>query len=779
MEIQENYPFRCVLSLKPLVDYLKETVSASSSSALAEQTMELVRLLEEAPELLEPIEDLTLLKRHGDLVQRLMAQVFPPVFWDTEPVAAVVPYTARPFLASPRFKKLFIGKEGGFSGRRNIDAEGFNRGKAIRAYLFILESFYGIHHSFDPPLIQMVADGHTGLDRYFKIRFDFRFVEVLAVNGPKVLTDQERLRVLHHLTEPEVLREILPPQDFELRGFTVLQAVDVTELEVLVALERDLIDQESIISPDGFFRLQGRLRTLFGRPDLVVGLSVIQQDHVLLLNTGCEMNQCCIFNDSRHLHLSDLEGTVYQRAMEKREVVLVHDLRDESFKGEIKEEFDRSGIQSLIVAPLSYKDEFIGTLDIGSPRRDDMGPVDAMLMSHIQPLFSMAVKKAIGDLDTRVQGIINEKCTAIHPTVEWRFRKAAYAYLERLRQGHETEMPGIVFNNLYPLYGVSDIRGSTSARNEAIRKDLSEHLKLALKIVSLADHARSMIFFKELAWRIGIHLRRLESELAAGDETEVVKFLRKEVEAIFDHLAGMDNRVMFAIENYRSTVDPNVGTVYNLRREFEESISILNDTLTTYLDREEAAAQKVFPHYFERHRTDGVDYLIYVGASLLESDEFNEIYLKNLRLWQIRMACGMAWHTERLKSSLKVPLDTAHLVLVQNAPLSIRFRFDEKRFDVDGAYDIRQEIIKSRIDKAVVKGGKERLTQPGKIAVVYSSPDEGAEVRRHMEFLMGEGFFKGEMEILDLEELPGVHGLKSIRMSVDLDSSALAEKAGG
>jgi hypothetical protein len=162
----------------------------------------------------------------------------------------------------------------------------------------------------------------------------------------------------------------------------------------------------------------------------------------------------------------------------------------------------------------------------------------------------------------------------------------------------------------------------------------------------------------------------------------------------------------------------------------------------------------------------------------MENEEFTQLYLKNLRLWQIKVACGMAWHTEQLKSTLKVPLDTAHLVLVQDAPLSIRFRFDEKRFDVDGAYDIRQEIIKSRLDKALIKGGGERLTQPEKIAIVYSRPDEELEIRHHIDFLRSEGYLNGELEKLELDELQGVQGLKSIRVGVDMASQALSEKVG-
>jgi hypothetical protein len=49
---------------------------------------------------------------------------------------------------------------------------------------------------------------------------------------------------------------------------------------------------------------------------------------------------------------------------------------------------------------------------------------------------------------------------------------------------------------------------------------------------------------------------------------------------------------------------------------------------------------------------------------------------------------------------------------------------DEKRFDVDGAYNSRYEVIKKRIDKAYIKNTTERITQPGKICIVYSSNED-------------------------------------------------------
>ncbi len=143
----------------------------------------------------------------------------------------------------------------------------------------------------------------------------------------------------------------------------------------------------------------------------------------------------------------------------------------------------------------------------------------------------------------------------------------------------------------------------------------------------------------------------------------------------------------------------------------------------------------MFPHYFEKQKTDGVDYQMYVGPGLLEDGRVDPLCLKNLRLWQLMVTCGIAVRAHRLRDRLPIPLETTHLILVQHAPLSIRFRFDEKRFDVDGAYDIRYEIVKKRIDKAVVQGTTERVTQPGKVAIIYNQPGEAREYRAYIEYL--------------------------------------------
>jgi hypothetical protein len=115
------------------------------------------------------------------------------------------------------------------------------------------------------------------------------------------------------------------------------------------------------------------------------------------------------------------------------------------------------------------------------------------------------------------------------------------------------------------------------------------------------------------------------------------------------------------------------------------------------------------------------------------------------------------------------------LILAHSIPLSISFRRKERKFDVDGAYNIRYEIVKKRIDKVHLRDSDERLTQPGKIGIVYSQHKELLEYQEYIEFLQHEKLLGENIEHLDLEDTQGISGLKAIR--VDVNMSIEPEKA--
>jgi GAF domain-containing protein len=775
------FPFRCELSLAPLITFWTQ-FSAYHEFGRGPIPGIVREKAREAPELAGLIEDLSVVEKHRAFVDLMMTAMFPPGFWEQEYGAALFPFQLRAFYATPPFRRALMSADGSLQGRASfLQAHSVGTLTAARlllAYELILERVYGIDLGADVPVIFTAVDPSTGLDQHFRLQFDWRFVQV-KVSGPKPpLTDATRQRLQTGLVDGDDLRELLPPERFVLRGFMIVKAVDVTDQEVLSSLKRDLIDKDSIVSHSHFQGLQAKLRTFFRRPDLRLGLAALEGHRVLVLNDASSHEQACIFGDSAHHTTAEFTGSVYERAVLQNRPLIIDDLVIYPERTPVEEELIQSGVRNLVCAPLHYQEKVIGTLELVSPRVGDLNATHLPRLQEVLPLFSMAVQRSVEELNSRIQTVINEQCTAIHPTVEWRFRRAVLNGFERQRRtaAAVTELEPIVFEGVYPLYGLADIRGSSTQRGQAIQADLLTQLSLAKAVVQAASEVRSLPALGELAYRIDSRAAQIERSLSSSDEVGIIAFLQAEVERLLDHLGTFSPGVRERVAAYRSGLDSRLGSVYHRRRLFEESVTRIAESISSYLDLEEQAAQGMFPHYFEKQKTDGVDYQMYVGAALLEDGRVDPLCLKNLRLWQLMVTCGIAIRAHRLRDRLPIPLETTHLILVQHAPLSIRFRFDEKRFDVDGAYDIRYEIVKKRIDKAVVQGTSERVTQPGKVAIIYNQPAEALEYRAYIEYLESRGYLTGPVESLELGELQGVQGLRALRVQIALDNPKLQER---
>ena len=702
-----------------------------------------------------------------------MTVVMPQALSEKTPAAAVPPWEFRPFYATPSFERLRIFENGKFRHRINLDEKLYVRGKTISAYIAIVNKFYGVKTPFVYPFITTIPDENTGLDRHYRINMYPRFIEIRNVGPLKPLTAENQRRLLSNLMDAELWLDLIPPENFEFHGFVILNVVDVTDQEVLSSVKADLIEKESIISITRFNSLRDKLRALLRLPDMMLGLAGMKGDMCLLLDLGRKIGHSFVLTDATRNSCSCITGSLYDRAFKNGEVVIVEDLASYDSRTPIEEEIMKQGIRNMVLCPLYDQKELIGVLELGSPNPGDLNAINVLKLKEVLSLFSMTIKRSMEDLNNQVEAIIKEKCTAIHPSVEWRFRRAALNYIQKQRKDTSSEMEPIVLENVYPLYGMTDVRDSSAHRNAAIRADLIDQLNMARNIILLGRKFRSLPILDELSFRIGKRIEEIETGLGSGDEISVIEFMRRDIERLFEHLSEYDKSVAEKIQAYQDAMDPSHGVLYRRRKDFEESVSLINETINSYIDKEELKAQHMFPHYFEKYKTDGVDHSMYIGASIVENGKFDLLYLKNLRLWQLMMMCGVARETERLRGKLKLPLDAVHLILVQNTPLSLRFRVDEKKFDVDGAYNIRYEIMKKRIDKAVIRGTRERLTQPGKVAIVYSQLKEAAEYRDYIEFLQAPGYLGGEVEDVELEDLQGFQGLKALRVTVNTQAPAV------
>jgi hypothetical protein len=242
----------------------------------------------------------------------------------------------------------------------------------------------------------------------------------------------------------------------------------------------------------------------------------------------------------------------------------------------------------------------------------------------------------------------------------------------------------------------------------------------------------------------------------------------QELNPVLEQISSQGGKLAGLVKQYHDLLNPELGTVYEKRQKFDSSVNVINQTLASMLDEKQVEAQAMFPHYFERYKTDGVEYNMYIGQSISGSKKFDHVYLDNLRLWQLMSMVELENRYFELKKELDTDLEVASLILVYSSPLAVHFRMDEKRFDVEGAYNARYEIVKKRVDKSHIKGTNERVTAPGKIAIIYTSEQDAIDYKRYIQFLESKDMVKKDtLEYLDIEDLQGITGLKALRVEVN------------
>lgn len=758
---QRKFPFHSVLSFKLLIEYWEKLISSGKIPF----GKPLLQQLAQVPELRAPIVDRHVLEAHRDLVNFLMSAVIAPAQTEKELIVATVPFHFDSFFETHAFKRTINLEQVGRSGAINIPGHDLLVGKTIQACLFILQQYYNARINFDKPILFTLRNPANGLDRVYKIDISRQFCEIVNKREVRPIDP----KIIKFLTEKvydvDLWLQYIRPEDFEFRGFMVMKMVDVTEQEMVSSMKYDLLEKDAVSRKESFAAIQQKLRSVFGLRDVKLGLAYFDSDNNIIISSDQERDCWKSLADGESGNCDDYQGSVYERSWLEKRYITVEDLQSYPYKTAVEDMLLAKGFRSILLAPLIDEGEAIGMLELATPNAGELNPITANKVESVLPMFTAAVKRVKEESVTEIRAIIQEECTNIHPVVQWRFLQAGRRVLEKRRRGEAASFEDIRFKDVYPLFGMADVRNSSVERTAAIREDLLQNLRMARTLLKKIHTRDQLPLLDEILFKTEIQIGKITQGLASGDESSALEFLKHEVHPLFEHFVE-DSDFAADVALYRAKLDPEFGVVYRRRRDFENSLSMINNMISSYLNEAQITAQEMFPHYFEKYQTDGIEYTIYLGSALTRAKTFNTFYLKNFRLWQLLMACEIEKRMEDLKPRLKTPLDITQLILVHDQPLSIRFRPDEKQFDVDGAYDIRYEIIKKRIDKATVRGTGERLTQPGKIAVIYNQPRIGEEYRRYFDYLAARGVLTGNVEALELEELPGATGLRALRVEV-------------
>ena len=766
---KKMFPYKSVLDLSNLLRYWEARENGNDKSTGKRLYGREIRDIDFFR---QPIDDFELLAEHKADLQRLLSVVIPPALAGSTVIAVMVPLSLQGVYATIAYQALIPFEKMGDPLLGNFREDNINELMTERAGTFILNKFYGTSIALDRPILISILDQDTDLERIYKVELNLKFVDVKCEGPLPDLTEKQIKELLNNTRDPHLWTKYLSPDLFVFSGFSLCQLVDVTEGEMMSEIKYELLEKKSVLQKRTFESIQDKIRAIFRMPDLRLGLSFFDKDKNIISNKGMSAWQSFMLPSEGQVSSIYFKNSIYEEAYSERRMVIVENLNHLKKPSKLERHLIKSGITNIALAPLVTEGQVVGMLEIGTPHEGRLTSMSTGKLDAVLPMFASAVGRALDEIENEVRALIQEQCTSIHPSVEWRFLNEGYKILENKGIGRRNAFSEVMFDQVFPLYGVSDVRNSSVERSNAIRHDLQENLKAAADVMKSIKEFNNMPILDEMVHRIETELQRMSFELHSGDESSVVSFLKEDVEPAFKHLHEKVPESRAAIKDYWSLLDPGIGLVYKRRRDFEESLYAINQLISDYLDEADETAQEIFPHYFEKYVTDGVEYDIYLGGSLVHDRDFNPIYVNNFRLWQLMVMCEIAVKVMDIRETLPLKLEIAQLILVHGQPMAIRFKKDEKRFDVDGAYNIRYEIIKKRIDKARIAETGERLTQPGKIAIVYSSQREASEYFHYIDYLQSIGYVTEEVEELELEDLQGAQGLRAIRLEINRETDS-------
>ena len=611
-----------------------------------------------------------------------------------------------------------------------------------------------------------------------EMRLDGRFIDVRPVDEmpkmPESIFDYTSNRLL---TIEELMQQVSLDK-FVFEGLTVIRINDVTEQAVIAEMKNKLLDSNFVSDNTAYTDLEKQIQNLIGLKDLTIGLTPFFKINGHYVYSNLHNNNSLLFRHLQSTGEKDEISDYCKLLFRYNNQPVLYESLTEDILGEVQclPYYHKAGSRCMIICPLKQQNELLGMLEISSKQPGYLKPEHISKLEAAIPMFTLGLEKSLEQLNNQVDKVIKKKFTAVQPAVEWKFTEASLNYIVNMYEKQDSGIERIVFDDVFPLYGAIDVRNSSTARSHSVQLDMLEQLELARKVVRKAQAAMSFPLLQEIEFKIDRHIASASDVLQSEEEMSVYDFLQGQVISVFNHLRDTEPAVKNEIEEYFSSLDPQLGMLYKHRKEYEDSISLINHTLARFIDKEQAAAQKVYPHYFERYITDGLEFNIFMGQSISPRKKFDEIYLRNMKMWQLTVLTKAAKVTHKLEQELSQVLRTAQLILAHSQPLSISFRTEERKFDVDGAYNTRYEIVKKRIDKVRIKETNERLTQPGKIAIVYSQAKDAAEYTEYIEFLQSKNLIKPGIEKHDLEELQGVSGLKALRVDVDFDTEPRMEK---
>ncbi|WP_314242802.1 hypothetical protein [Empedobacter tilapiae] len=714
------------------------------------------------PELIEGVETFEDFEKLIKNVEPIIEKIIPKPLVKYNLKAITFPFSNKFIFATDRLKELIGEKE----SRLKFNYENFDYVTLYKiCCCFILSKYY--HKNLDFNLSnQLVIENKNGYKTYLGTDINHDYFKIFPSDKKFELREDEIEDLLNNYENTELWFKKIPVGSWIAKGFNLVSFFDNTTEIALSNLKSKLLsygEPFNIVRND----IISALKSIFRINNLEVGFSAYNSNkNQLEVNHLLQLNDSLLVEDSKSLKLIDIACADLQNKIAKSDYYVVSNVESALLKfpeDKMLRVVNNSGIKSLILYPLKNGNSCLGILEIGSKEAGVFNRINANLLREITPLLEESIYRYTVEFENQINAYIQTEYTSLHPSVDWKFREKAREHL--LHPGNTKQKSQISFQNVYPIYGELDVRNSSVIRNECLKKDYSSQIDYLILICNELYNRTKKDKFLNYIDDLNDFLYRIDNVDKIYFESELFDYIALHIHPEIPKYVKDNEKSI--IEEYLKKLDSTTGLFYVERKKFDQSIVMTNSLLSSELDAFQKDAQEIFPHYYERFKTDGIDYNLFVGRSIAPFKKFSYQNIREIRYWQLQSMITLEQSYKEIQKKTPLKLEIASLLFATNTTLDILFKLDEKRFDVNGYNNAKYEIIKKRLSKAFVKGTNERINQPKKICIVYTEDILREEYTNYINILINNKFLKNDIEFLEIDDLQGISGLFAIRVSVN------------
>ncbi|MGB6034893.1 MAG: GAF domain-containing protein, partial [Cryomorphaceae bacterium] len=499
---KEKFPFKTELNFSRIIDFWEQQAH-SENNVVADNAKSVLEVIKSEPELLGPIADYSIIEKHKEKVEVLLSDIFSKATWEQEMKGVLPAFEVECFYETPEFNRvvnLFRAGDDFVAEEQFVESIYF---QTIGAYVAILENFYNFPVERQPFRVISLKDSDTGLERFFHGRMNMEFVDLILEEELPELSEEDLIELVNNYRNIDLWVEKLPPRCFRFSGVGIVDLVEVTEQQILSTLKADLLKPGALNSYESVSAIEECFKRLMAR-EVKIGIAFYQRlrDSVVFIGTKIDPSEEDKLNDfnckMNDLNVKDMMAPYFER---KEPVVLtnVNTAKIDEMMRSTLLDFD---IQSVILVPLILEDQVVGLFELVSQEVNAFSSLDLLRFEDLIPLLAIAVERVRDAEETEVTKIIKDKFTSLHSAVEWKFQQVALNYLDAQNNNQKKRLEEVVFENVHPLYGSSDVRNSSTIRNSCIQIDLVTQLDMVSDVFKKVIQKHPFPIYKELDFEV-------------------------------------------------------------------------------------------------------------------------------------------------------------------------------------------------------------------------------------------------------------------------------------